>query len=368
MKIAIISPSLHMGGGEKFAVELANELANNKNNKVTLCIISKIHQEMILLQSIHKNVHLVSMQKDNGFDYKILFKLEKFLKINKFDLVHTHLRGLRYTSWSILRLKHIKYIHTFHTLVREEASSFLYQIFLKFCFTKLKVIPVAITLEVLKGIQDFFGKQHNTMILNGVAPLKKSDNFQKVYHEISSYKEDKNTKVFINVARVTKVKNQKLLIETFKNIQEKTILLIIGSLENEPIYAQECQKLAGGSSNIFFLGEKNNIGDYMYHADALCLSSIYEGLPLVILEAMSMGKPTLSTNVGGIPDVIINTQNGYLSQDLSLTSYHNTIIKFIKMPIINKEKIYLTFQKKYSMNICSNQYYNLYKEKLCPKK
>jgi glycosyltransferase involved in cell wall biosynthesis len=366
MKIAIIIPSLSMGGGEKFSVDLANELAKNKNNQVTLCIISKIHKSMILFHKINSNVNIICMEKSQGFDYRILFKIKKKFQQYEFDIVHTNLRGILYSLWSIISFRKIKYVHTLHNLVTKETSSSIYRFFLKQCFNYLNVQPVAIAPEILNDIHQFYGKQHKIMILNGVAPLKKSSKFKEVQNEISTYKQNQDTKVLINLGRVTEQKNQKLLIKSFKEIKKNVIVLIIGSLDNEPIYSKECQELAKDSSNIFFLGEKSNVGDYLYCSDALCLSSIYEGLPLVILEAISIGKPTLSTNVGGIPDVIENTRNGYLSKNISVSSYINMINIFIKDTKINNKAISSTFEKKYSMNICSSHYYNLYRSLICP--
>jgi len=360
MKIAIIVPSLHMGGGEKFAVDLSNELSKDPNNHVTLCVISKISKKMILSSIINPNINLISINKEEGFDYKVLFKLKKIIKENRFDVVHTHLRSLFYSSWSIFTIKKMNYVHTFHTLVEKEVKSYLYKILLKLFFNHFKVTPIAITPEVLKGIQRTFGKNHKTMILNGVSPLKKTHKFQAVKKEISSYKKNSETKVFMNIARVSEVKNQKLLIESFKHLNKNAILIIIGSLQNEPKYAKESQELAKMSNNIFILGEKNNIGDYLYCCDALCLSSTFEGLPLVILEAMSIGKATLSTNVGGIPDVIINNVNGYLSQGMLREQYIDILNKSINNSPINSEEIFSLFKKKYSMEICKNHYYKLY--------
>ena len=364
MKIAMILPSLHMGGGESFAIDLSNELAKDKNNQITLCIISKITDNMILKNRINKNIKLVSLNKERGFDYKILLKLRSFLKKNEYHIVHSHLRSLLYLSLSIISLKKIKFIHTFHTIIEQEASSLVYRSFFKYAFKYFSLTPVAITPEVSKGIKYTFGTEYKTMIKNGVSPISKSNKFQKIKKEIHTYKKNEDTKVFINIARLTEVKNQKLLIEVFKSIDLNVILLIVGSLNNEPTYSKECQSLISNTDNIFILGEKNNIGDYLYCSDALCLSSIYEGLPLVVLEAMSIGLPTLSTNVGGIPDVIKNGENGYLTQDMRAQSYINIINYFIQDTSIRKEDIYPIFTKQYSMKVCKNNYHNLYKEKL----
>jgi len=368
MKIAIVLPSLNMGGGEKFAVDLSNELAKDSNNQVTLCVLSKINKNMILVQNINSDVSLISLNKSSGFDYKILFTLQKFLKNNQFNIVHTHLRSILYSTWSILTIKDVHFIHTFHTLINKEVNSYIKKISLKTFFTHFNVTPVAITPKVREGLEKYFKIQQPNMILNGVSPLKKSNNFKETQKEVFAFKKDIHTKVFINIARVTKVKNQKLLIEAFSEIHKNAILIIIGSLDNEPSYAKECQQLAQNFPDIFLLGEKNNAGDYLLCSDALCLSSIYEGLPLVILEAMSLGRPTLSTNVGGIPDVIHNSINGYLSANMSIDAYVEIINEFIDNSTIEQEKIYSIFRKNYSMSICKDHYYNLYKNTLTKEK
>ena len=56
------------------------------------------------------------------------------------------------------------------------------------------------------------------------------------------------------------------------------------------------------------LGNVSNVEDYLAEADVFALSSDYEGLPLVVLEAMAAGLPIVSTDVGGVKDIV--TDNG----------------------------------------------------------
>ena len=154
-----------------------------------------------------------------------------------------------------------------------------------------------------------------------------------------------------------------MLIQAIKELEENgedVILLILGSLTDEKKYADFCQNAALVSKNIYILGEKQNVGDYMYCADVLCMTSIYEGLHLVVLEAMSASKPVLSTPVGGIPDVITDGINGYLSEDISIESYRIILKKFIAQPLKNQESIKKDFEENYSMSICMKNYYQLY--------
>jgi glycosyltransferase involved in cell wall biosynthesis len=188
-------------------------------------------------------------------------------------------------------------------------------------------------------------------------------NLKKEKNELNSYKVNENTKILLNIGRVSKQKNQELLINSVNELIEEgnnICLIIIGSIENEPEYYKICHKLLKSKNNIKFLGEKNNISDYLYCSDLFCMSSIYEGLPLVILEAMSLGKYTICTPAGGSVDVIHNNINGYITTDFSKEKLKNAIRENLNYNY-NDEDIKNIFNTNYSMKICANNYLNLYK-------
>ena len=59
------------------------------------------------------------------------------------------------------------------------------------------------------------------------------------------------------------------------------------------------------------MGNLPNAGAYNEYADLFILPSDYEGLPIVIIEAMSFGKPVVASNVGGISEIITDNINGF---------------------------------------------------------
>jgi glycosyltransferase involved in cell wall biosynthesis len=68
-----------------------------------------------------------------------------------------------------------------------------------------------------------------------------------------------------------------------------------------------------GIGNIVdFHGWQEDLRPYLEKSDALIMSSFWEGLPLIVLEAMSFGKPIIATQVGGLPELVIDGWNGYL--------------------------------------------------------
>ena len=362
MRIMHIIPTLSLGGAEKFVVDLCNELIKNKANEIYLCVLSKVDDGSLLRQQISSSVTMVFLDKAPGFSPSMLYKVYRLTKNINPDIVHTHLRGLPYSTLAIFLLKK-PFVHTFHTLPHKETSNYIRRVLYKILFNYFGVLPISISPAVMEDAKNTFGDQYSIMINNGVKPLVKSAYFHEVKEEIEKYKQNKSTTVFLAVGRVSKVKNYLMLIQAIKELGENEknmILLILGSLTNEKMYADLCQNATLSSENIFILGEKLNVGDYMYCADTLCMTSVYEGLPLVVLEAMSIGKPVLSTPVGGIPDVIEDGIHGYISEDFSVESYKAILKKFIVHPLNNQELIKKDFEENYSMSICMKNYYQLY--------
>ena len=78
------------------------------------------------------------------------------------------------------------------------------------------------------------------------------------------------------------------------------------------------EKMMNLPNNVFCLGNIANAGIYNTQVDLFVLPSDYEGLPIVIIEAMSCGKPIVSSNVGGIGEIVYNGENGYVVNNNSI--------------------------------------------------
>ncbi|GFE85462.1 glycosyltransferase [Steroidobacter agaridevorans] len=116
------------------------------------------------------------------------------------------------------------------------------------------------------------------------------------------------------VGRLVPVKNHKCLLHAFKLIHDEidaARLIIVG---DGPLAAQ-LESLAaqlGISGQVLFTGFQRDVNQYLRGLDAFVLSSLHEGVPMSLLEAMSMYIPVVCTRVGGIPEVITDNHNGML--------------------------------------------------------
>ena len=115
--------------------------------------------------------------------------------------------------------------------------------------------------------------------------------------------------------------------------------------------------------HVRLLGEKNNVSQFYHEFDLFVISSISEGLPLVLLEAMACQVPILTTNVGGIPAVIVNEQSGLIVEPCQ-----PELLADKMWYLINNEpdrlryaaNAYQTFQERFSIQKMISKYENLY--------
>lgn len=359
MKIIQLIYSLTSGGGERFVVDLSNELAN-LGQDVTICILRDDNNPRFGFnkQFIKPNVKFHSLKMEPGFSLSRVKQVCQYITSENPDILHCHLNVIPYIFPIAVTNKKIKIFHTLHNIA-EETSNGNFQKLLNRYFYKKRIQPVTISKECQISYNKYYKLNNAPYIDNGRAKIIKSVHFSDVKEEVYSYKQNECTPIFIHIARFAKQKNQDLLIDSFNQLNKEGYdfsLMIIGNgfqkKGAEALKEKACEK-------IHFLGEKNNIGDYLMCSNAFCLSSDFEGLPITLLEALSVGITPICSAVGGIPDVIKDGEYGYLSDEQTVESYTNTIKRFFKKPI-EQNKLQKLFKEKYSMEICAKKYLELY--------
>ncbi len=358
---------IYTGGAQKFCIDICNTQASITDNEISLLVLDSFTYEQQMVKRVSSKVNLISLNKEAGYSLKIIFKLYQLLsKINP-DIIHLNGRALIYASIPIL-IKKIPSVYTVHTMADKEYNKYI-RTYIKFLFNNFSVLfsPVSISQSVSKTIKSTYGNHHDTVIVNGSSELIVSSEAAVVSKYINQLKTDDNTLVFIYVGRIGREKNTMLLVKAFNELLSKkqnVVLCIIGpdsSLKRD--YLSLCIKENRYPDKVKFIGPKENIADYLDCADAVCLTSYYEGLGIAALEAFSMGIPVLSTPSEGPLEIIVPGINGYVSEENNLESYVETLIRFIKKPLKNREKIIEIYKEKYTMQRCALLYLDLYKTK-----
>ena len=141
-----------------------------------------------------------------------------------------------------------------------------------------------------------------------------------------------NVPILMYVAELNKNKNQQLLIRIMPEIVRqfpKVKLLLIGRDSYNEVY----QKLAmalGVEENIDFLGARDDIDNILPICDIYLASSLREGLPVNVMEAMALGLPVVANSNRGHQELIQDNQNGYLLVNQDLAGFSNIIIGLLK--------------------------------------
>ena len=194
---------------------------------------------------------------------------------------------------------------------------------------------------VYNGVSNYAG--------NGIAPLR----------------DNEDQFLFIHPASCQPVKNQELLIKAFTRLvieYSNSKMIWLGSNAS---YKTLFDSLISIKPQQFeYLGVVPNVREYLSQADAMCLSSKMEGMPMTIIEAFSVGCPSLCTPVGGIVNMIKNGVNGMLSDDLEVESYYKMLKSFCELTTEQRKQMRdmanLSFAK-YSIENSVRGYLEIYK-------
>lgn len=359
MKILQVVYHLASGGAERFVVDLCNELS--KENTVYLVTINddtKLNYSHYK-SDLSSNVEYKCLRCKKGICFTSILRLFGLIKELKPDVVHTHTSLLNIYLPSML-LRRAKYVHTIHSLAdKANTSSWFLKKIDKAVFSRL-VQPVTISSVCKKSYEAFYGLSNAALVSNGCPPKQVSIMARDVEMEIDKYKLGENKPVFIHVARYNEEKNQKLLFDTFLKLRKngyKFLLIVLGANydKSDYIYLNE-------SEDIKILGVKNNVADYLACSDYFVLSSLWEGLPISLIEAMSMGCVPICTPAGGVVDVIRDGDNGLLCSTFEESDFYNIIEKvFNNESKIAKETIRKDYTENYTMASCAKKYLGIYK-------
>lgn len=359
MKILEIIPQLSSGGAERFVVDLCNELS--KSNNVVLVVLHRIDKYGFYKNEIKSSVRVISLNKKMGADISILFRLYKLIKKENPDIVHTHLNAIVYSLLAWFKLKKINFVDTIHNDAAREAGKGPNKWIRKFAFKSCRVYPITISKESQNSFLRFYNCK-SSLILNGRPAYDFSKDISSVEEELSAFRCGTNTKLIINVARVMEPKNQINLAKAIERInQEGTSieLIIVGRYESDnPICAQ-----LHNFRHTHLLGQRSNPRDYMRVADAFCLSSLYEGMPITLIECFSVGALPLCTPVGGIKNMISDGENGLLAKGTRIDDIYELLIRFCRLSKVEIDKIRQKSLESFSMydiSICAKNYLDLF--------
>lgn len=304
--VEIINEMSSRGGAEVFFCDLCKELLKNSNVELFIVILHS-NVDSSFSDFISDNSDRVFiMNKKKGIDLKTSFLFKKLMNHIKPDIINSHLDVI-FTYFFAFGFKKKKWriVHTVHNIANRE-TPFFGRLFRK-VYLKIGMLEhIGISDSITNSIKIAFPNAPVTTIYNGINFCEGNQCFK---NEISDKKYS-----FICVARFSEQKNHKLLLNAFNSFylkhNEATILCLgDGHLKNA---IKEKKRLLECKNNFVIHDAVADVYPFLLSSKCFVLSSVYEGNPISILEAMSVGLPIVAPHVGGIPDVVENGENGFL--------------------------------------------------------
>lgn len=354
MKILQIIPSLGSGGAERFVCELSEHL--NKRSEIQCHVATLYRRDLNSFYRLHEDIYVNDFNKKVGLDLQCLYRVYKFIKANKYTVVHAHINAILYVFLAAFLLPRVRFVATIHSDAYFEAPGKLDRFIRKLLFKSRRVQAVTISEESRASFMQLY-RISAPMIYNGMSEYKQCLPFNE---EVSS---DDNI-VFIHPASCQPVKNQQLLFSAFQKLASKyknVKLLWFGS---NTTYRDLFTELSHYfSDQIIYCGCVDNMRDHMAKADAVCLSSLIEGMPMSIIEAFSVGCVPIVTPAGGVVNMVSHEINGFIASSFDVEDYYAILERFV---LLSPEEIKemkqasrKTFEK-YTIVECASHYINVY--------
>jgi glycosyltransferase involved in cell wall biosynthesis len=360
VKIFYLHYGLQSGGAERLIVDLCNKLS--LDNEVILCVTdtSSNPKNLFYKHELSSRVCYINLECKSGLSIKSFISVFTTIYSKQPDIVHCH-ADLLLLFLPSLFLRNIKYIHTLHNEPDKCLTNISYKKIYRF-FYKNFVKPIVISPYMQTLFIQFYSLNNSININNGVSKEKYFIDLNKVTDKINGLKKHSDDLVFLNIARCVPQKNHKMLIDSFNYLISngfRIILLVIGSgIETE--FAKNI--ISESKDGIFFLGEKDNIFEYLLCADFFVLSSLWEGLPISLLEALSLGVIPICTPAGGIVDVIKNRKHGFISSSFNTHDFIETLkYAILNSHTIDRQHLKHYFDENFSIERCYNKHVELYK-------
>lgn len=355
MKIVQIMPEFGLAGAETMCENLTYELIKLGHNVI---VISMYDYHSAITERLEKaGVDVRYLGKKSGWDFSTIKKIKKILKESKADVVHTHRYCAQYAVPAAIMAGVKRRVHTVHSVAKEENGKLARKLN-KIFFKMNALVPVALSEKIQDTIIDEYRLKRSAVpvIFNGIILDKcqvKTD-----YSTTEKFK-------ILHIGRFQDAKNHKGLIVAFEIFNRKypnSELHLIGDGANK----KEIEELVIAkniSDRVVFHGLQSDIYQFLPSMDIFVLPSLYEGIPMTLIEAMGTGLPIVATAVGGIPDMLDENSAQLVPVDTkaiaeAFEKYYCD--EFFRM---SHGKEALKLSDRFSAETMARKYINIYQEK-----
>lgn len=300
MKVFLVIPTLCQGGAERIISELANYFSS-RCVEVHLVLLAEAEDFYLINKNVY--IHRLGFINEGRLnkirsELQVFFKLRRLLKEHRPDAVLSFME--KYNVFTIIasRILNIRVFVSDRSSPNLKLSNVLSA--LKKLTYRHATGVIAQTYLAKEVVERFTGNINVRVIPN---PLKK----------VMLYPGKPREKIILNVGRLVPEKGQEFLLQAFAKLQSTDWKLVI--LGDGPLRKSLEKQIVelGLEDQVIMPGSVNNVDEWLAKASIFAFSSISEGFPNALVEAMAAGLPCVSFDCDAGPrDIIKHNINGLL--------------------------------------------------------
>lgn len=351
--VLLFTRTMGLGGTENVVLQLCEILKPQVHN-IVVCSCGGVNVEKLDAMGI-KHYHVPDITVKNPIaTVMIIAKLRKIIRQEKITVIHSHHRMAAFYARLVAHSNIVQIVNAHNTFYDKKK---LTQIAYK------KADIVAVGEQVKKNLTEYFEipDQQIKVIHNAIKPFEGP----VVQDEVLKKAKNDGYTLIGNIGRLSEQKGMEYFIKAAALVYQENSNIrfyIVGDGED----AEKLKQLADSllpEGILTFMGYRSDIQNVMSQLDFIVLSSLWEGLPLTPIEAFSVGKTVIATNVDGTPEIVKDGENGLLIESKDVEKLSENIIRLAN----NQEELqYLSknakifYEKKYSFEQLSGNYLRFY--------
>ncbi len=361
MRIVQLIDDLNYGGAEQVVVDLSVGLEKRGHDVVLCCLRDLGTKSVDLTEAKAAGVELVELHKPDGMHLPSLRKLIALLRERRIDVVHTHNHLVHHYGAVAGRVTGARAIlNTLHGTASLQGSARWSQ-WLFYASGLIGHRIVAVGDQVQEALRDYFHfPAGRTAIVENGVELKR---FLRIDRRAPG-----KPLVFGTIGRLDPIKGHSDLLQAFALLLRRhpdAQLRILG----DGALLGELRALAstlGISQSVVLEGFSPDTPGFLERIDVYVISSLSEGLPLSLLEAMGAALPVVATCVGAIPNIVRRANCGWLAKPGDPADLAGSLLQAAEAAdLIQKGRLSRTHVREhYTVERMVSEYEHLYRELL----
>ncbi|MCX2837907.1 glycosyltransferase [Salinimicrobium sp. MT39] len=337
MKILQLVTKRQYRGAEVFAANLSSELIEFGHEIIFAGLYQ--HDSDILEVENALNIDLCT-KKTGNFSFYLVKNLVALIKKEKPDVVQCNGSDtLKYMVVASFFTPKTPITYRNISTISEWIDSPIKLKVYKYLFKRVAHVT-SVGSESIQDLINTLGyPEGQTSVIRRGIPIKEIKTSQIDHSLRDELKLKDKDKIVMHIGNFSPEKNHEFLLDIFSRIKKENSgikLVCVGDGINFSSIQHQIKKQSL-EHTVFLLGFRKDIPELLSQADCFILASKIEGVPGVILEAASQRVPSVATNVGGVPEVLINGKTGFIIDNFDKKEFKERLISLVSNSEINKE-------------------------------